>query len=231
MSQNWSVTIVITTRFAMCRADGVESLEEDSMITRKKSMRCQPQYNSIPGYAVIFVVLGICALIASCNDKVTLDFVDPAPPEEQMDDPTEETPPLEPITLPGLPADITGYNLWLKLNAEPIPPTGVGDPHRGTKDVYVNRERDVIAPGGRQRFPYPDGSIVVKESRADSGFIRVVAIMRKKAGSNPAGNDWEYEEYIRRDADSPFPNPISGAFCGGCHSGAANTDYVFTVLE
>ena len=194
-------------------------------------MKYQPKHNTILRHVLVLIVLSICALLVSCDEKVTLELVDPVLPEETVDDPAEEMMPVEPIALPGLPADITGYNQWLKLNAEPIPPTGGGDPHRGTKDVYVNQERDVIAPGGRQRFPYPDGSIVVKESRADSGFIRVVAIMRKKAGSNPAGNDWEYEEYIRRDADSPFPNPISGAFCGGCHSDASNRDYVFTVLE
>ena len=194
-------------------------------------MKYQSQHNTILRYVLTLIVLSMCTLFVSCDEKVTLDLVDPVPPEETVDDPAEEMMQVEPIALPGLPADITGYNQWLKLNANPIPPTGGGDPHRGTKDVYVNQERDVIAPGGRQRFPYPDGSIVVKESRADSGFIRVVAIMRKKAGSNPAGNDWVYEEYIRSDADSPFPNPISGAFCGGCHSDASNRDYVFTVLE
>jgi hypothetical protein len=197
----------------------------------EKPMKYQPKHNTILRHGLVLIGLSICALLVSCDEKITLDLVDPVPPEETVDDPAEETVPVEPIALPGLPADVTGYNQWLKLNAKPIPPTGGGDPHRGTKDVYLNQERDVIAPGGGQRFPYPDGSIVVKESRADSGFIRVVAIMRKKSGSNPAGNDWEYEEYIRRDADSPFPNPISGAFCGSCHSDASNRDYVFTVLE
>ena len=182
-------------------------------------MKYQRQYNKVSKYVFVFAVLSVCTFLVSCDEKVTLDLVDPVPP-------------VEPVALmPGLPADIAGYNQWLKLNAEPIPPVAGGDPHRGTKDVYVNQERDVIAPGGRQQYPYPDGSIVVKESRADAGFIRLVAIMRKKAGSNPAGNDWEYEEYIRRDADSPFPNPLTGAFCQGCHSDARNRDYVFTVLE
>ena len=154
-------------------------------------MKYQPQHNTILRHGLVLIVLSICALLVSCDEKVTLELVDPVPPEETVDDPAEETVPVEPIALPGLPADVTGYNQWLKLNAKPIPPTGGGDPHRGTKDVYVNQGRDVIAPGGRQQFPYPDGSIVVKESRADSGFIRVVAIMRKKSGSNPAGNDWD----------------------------------------
>ena len=195
-------------------------------------MKYNCQHNTIFSYALVLIVLGMCTFFVSCDEKVTLDLVDPEPSEGTTDDTTEEMMPVQPVALlPGLPADIAGYNQWLKLNAEPIPPVAGSDPHRGTKDVYVNQERNVIAPDGQQRFPYPDGSIVVKESRADSGFIRVVAIMRKKAGSNPAGNDWEYEEYIRRDADSPFPNPLTGAFCQGCHSDAANRDYVFTVLE
>ena len=194
-------------------------------------MKYKHQYNTDSKCVLVFAVLSVCTLLASCDEKVTLDLVDPESPEEITDDTTEELMPVQPIALPGLPADITGYNQWLKLNAEPIPPVAGSDPHRGTKDVYVNQERDAIAPGGRQQFPYPDGSIVVKESRSDAGFIRLVAVMRKKAGSNPGGNDWEYEEYIRRDADSPFPNPLTGAFCQGCHSDAANRDYVFTVLE
>lgn len=195
-------------------------------------MKYHCQHNTMLRYVLVLFVLSICTLLISCDEKVTLDLVDPEPAGETVVNPGEEMMPVQPVALmPGLPADIAGYNQWLKLNAEPIPPVAGGDPHRGTKDVYVNQERDVIAPGGRQQYPYPDGSIVVKESRSDAGFIRLVAIMRKKAGSNPAGNDWEYEEYIRRDADSPFPNPLTGAFCQGCHSDARNRDYVFTVLE
>ena len=189
------------------------------------------QRNTMLKYVLVLCVLSICTILVSCDEKVTLELVDPQPPEETVVDPGEEMMPVEAIALPGLPADITGYNQWLKLNAQPIPPVAGSDPHRGTKDVYVNQERDTIAPGGRQQYPYPNGSIVVKESRSDAGFIRLVAIMRKKAGSNPGGNDWEYEEYIRRDGDSPFPNPLMGAFCQGCHSDARNRDYVFTVLE
>ena len=194
-------------------------------------MKYHCQHNAMLRYVLVLFVLSICTLLISCDEKVTLELVDPEPPGGTVVNSGEEVMPVQPIALPGLPADITGYNQWLKLNAEPIPPVAGSDPHRGTKDVYVNQERDTIAPGGRQQYPYPNGTIVVKESRSDAGFIRLVAIMRKKAGSNPGGNDWEYEEYIRRDADSPFPNPLTGAFCQGCHSDARNRDYVFTVLE
>lgn len=40
--------------------------------------------------------------------------------------------------LPGLPADVAGYERWLRLNAEPIPPRQVGDAHHGIKNVFVN---------------------------------------------------------------------------------------------
>ena len=102
-------------------------------------MKYQPQHNTILRHVLVLIVLSICALLVSCDEKITLDLVDPMPPEETVDDPAEETVPVEPIALPGLPADVTGYNQWLKLNAKPIPPTGGGDPHRGTKDVYVNQ--------------------------------------------------------------------------------------------
>jgi hypothetical protein len=88
--------------------------------------------------------------------------------------------------LPGLPDDVAGYEKWLKLNDQPIPPAEDADPHRGTKNVYVNQERGLIAPNGQQQFPYPDGTIVVKESiPTDEDFIGLIAIMRKMAGSNP----------------------------------------------
>ena len=120
-------------------------------------MTYQNRKDTVLRHALVLIVLSICTLLVSCDEKVTLGLVHPVPPEETVDDPIEEMMPVEPIALPGLPADVTGYNQWLKLNAKPIPPTGGGDPHRGTKDVYVNQERDVIAPGGGQRFPYPDG--------------------------------------------------------------------------
>ena len=87
-------------------------------------MKYQPQHDTILRHVLVVVVLSICALLVSCDEKVTLDLVDPAPPEETVDDPAEEMMPVEPIALPGLPADITGYNQWLKLNAKPIPAGG-----------------------------------------------------------------------------------------------------------
>ncbi len=136
------------------------------------------------------------------------------------------------VTLPGLPDDTAGYDQWLKLNVQPIPPVGGFDPHRGTKDVYVNQTLEAIAPNGQQQFPYPDGTIVVKEAvRPNKNFIGLVAVMWKEAGSNPAFGDWRFEEFTRNTPDAEFRLAFEGAICTGCHSGAAATDFVFTQLE
>lgn len=138
----------------------------------------------------------------------------------------------KPVALSGLPDFTAGYDQWLKLNAEPIPPTDGPDPHNGTKNVYVNQERADIAPGGQQVFPYPNDSIVVKEStRPGKDFIGLVAIMRKTKGINPTHNDWVFEEYVRNAEDVKFSKIADGAVCWNCHSGVADTDYVFTPLE
>ncbi len=137
----------------------------------------------------------------------------------------------KPVPLPGLPGDVAGYEKWLKLNAQPIPPRDA-DPHNGTKNVYANQARAAIAPNGQQKFPYPDGCIIVKEStRPGANFIGLIAIMRKAKGSDPAHNDWTFVEYTRGGADDAFREVAKGAACWDCHSGAANTDYVYTRLE
>ena len=152
------------------------------------------------------------------------------PRVEQMPQPQPE--PEPPAALPGLPDDTAGYDQWLKLNAQPIPPVPGFDPHNGTKNVYVSQTREVIAPNGQQLFPYPDGAIVVKEAvRPGKDFIGLVAVMWKEAGTNPAFGDWRFEEYTRNAPDAEFRLIASGAACSGCHSGAAATDFVFVLLE
>ena len=155
----------------------------------------------------------------------------PEPPRvEQMPQPQPE--PEPPAGLPGLPDDIAGYEGWLKLNAEPIPPAPGGDPHRGTKNVYVNQTREKIAPNGQQQFPYPDGTIVVKEAtRPGKDFIGLIAVMWKEAGSNPAFGDWRFEEFLRGAPDADFRLAFEGGVCTGCHTRAADTDFVFVTLE
>lgn len=139
---------------------------------------------------------------------------------------------LPPAALPGLPEFVAGYRSWLRLNAAPIPPRPGGDAHFGTKDVFVNQTRDMLAPAGTQRFPYPEGTIVVKEStRPGADIVSLVAIMRKRAGSDPPHGDWTFTEYTRGDASARFTLVARDNVCFGCHTIAAAMDWVYTPLE
>ena len=112
----------------------------------------------------LLAVLAITLLFIACAGEKQLEEIIEQSEEETMtvEEPVQPTEPA--VALPGLPDDVAGYTQWLKLNAEPIPPVPGGDPHNGTKNVYVNQTRDTIAPNGTQQFPYPDGSIVVKDA-------------------------------------------------------------------
>lgn len=182
----------------------------------------------------LLTALAIILLFTACAEKQLDELV-----QQSEEDTTDvvETVPVQPekpaaVALPGLPADVAGYTQWLKLNAAPIPPVPGGDPHNGTKNVYVNQTRDTIAPNGTQQFPYPDGSIVVKDAtRPGKDYIGLIAIMRKKDGVNPDHNDWEFIEYVRNAADAEFRVIAKDGICWGCHARVKDIDYVFTELE
>ena len=181
----------------------------------------------------VMVILSL--LFIACTSEKQLEELVQTPNEEAT---VEETAaePIQPAEvaapLPGLPEDVAGYTQWLKLNAEPIPPVAGGDPHNGTKNVYVNQTRATIAPNGEQQFPYPDGSIVVKEaSRPGKDYVGLIAIMRKKAGVDPDHNDWEFIEYVRNAPDAEFSVIARDGVCWGCHTRVEDIDYVFTELE
>ena len=178
------------------------------------------------------IILITCLFFASCAEKQLEEIIEQQD-EENMIETTEPTQSEEPVVaLPGLPADVAGYTQWLKLNAEPIPPVPGGDPHNGTKNVYVNKTPEDIAPNGEQQFPYPDGSIVIKEAyRPDKDYVGLIAIMRKKAGVDPDHNDWEFIEYVRNKPDADFSVIAEGRICWGCHARVEDIDYVFTELE
>ena len=180
----------------------------------------------------LLAVLAITLLFTACASEKQLEEIIERS-EEETTNWEESTHPEEPVVaLPGLPDDVAGYTQWLKLNAEPIPPAPGGDPHNGTKNVHVNQTRDTIAPNGTQQFPYPDGSIVVKEaSRPGKDYVGLIAIMRKKAGADPDHNDWQFIEYVRNAPDAEFGVIAEGRICWGCHAGVKDIDYVFTELD
>ncbi|MFH0915098.1 MAG: hypothetical protein V1912_01455 [bacterium] len=121
-----------------------------------------------------------------------------------------------PTGLPTL-ADVEDYRQWLKMNTEPVQ----GRTH-GLTDIYIDQERETIAPNETLVLPFPDGSTIVKEQLQGS----LVAIMRKVEGIDPEHGDWQWIEY-RTDGGIVGQD---GA-CWSCHGQAESTDWVFTKLE
>ena len=118
----------------------------------------------------------------------------------------------------GLPAYVTPYAKWPKLNAKPI--RGGSAAHQGVKNVYASRRKV-----GRR---YPVGTIVVKTARpAGKRWLSLVATMRRVRGT--ANGGWRWEEFTRSSPSARFRKvafPESG--CAACHAQARTNDYVFT---
>ena len=127
------------------------------------------------------------------------------------------------VALPGIPKDIAGFERWTKMNFKALPARG-GEAHHGLKNVYVNRKRALLVRAGKQRFPYPRETIVVKTASTE-GVVTLVAIGRKK---RTGFGGWQWAEYSRSQAKERFSFLASGSVCTGCHVGARKTDWIFT---
>ena len=118
----------------------------------------------------------------------------------------------------GLPAYVTGYATWTKLNAKPI--RGGSTAHQGVKNVYTSKRKV-----GRR---FPVGTIVVKTATPPGKrWLSLVATMRRVTGTVNGG--WRWEEFTRSAPSARFTKvsfPASG--CAACHAQARTNDYVFT---
>jgi hypothetical protein len=118
----------------------------------------------------------------------------------------------------GLPAYVTGYASWPKLNAKPI--RGGSAAHQGVKNVYASRRKAGLR--------YPLGTLVVKTATpAGKRWLSLVATMRRISGM--ANDGWRWEEFTRSSPSARFTKvsfPQSG--CAACHAQAKTNDYVFT---
>jgi len=110
----------------------------------------------------------------------------------------------------------------------------LGAAHPGTKRVVVSETRAQLTRNGRQAYPYPRGTVVVKTGTTGS-VVTLIAIMRKVRAANPKNGGWSFHEYTRSSAAEAFRRtsfPESG--CADCHQNAARTqrtDWVFYSLR
>lgn len=129
------------------------------------------------------------------------------------------------------------YRSWFKVTPEPNTgdPTGfLGNVHEGLnayRDIYVN-SAGLDVNQGETPFPYPQGSILVKETYRNLAAYNtqqnpdLTIMVKLLEGSSPETSDWEYimgADGLNRGTGT------SGValFCHSCHTAAAATDYNF----
>ena len=127
------------------------------------------------------------------------------------------------------------YRSWYQVTPEPTTgdPTGylsgVHDGTRAYRVIYVNSVGEAVNRG-QQGFPYPPGTILLKESFNNEAALNAnrnpdLTLMIKLAQSmSPDTGDWEY---VRPDGARGTGDSDLGAFCRDCHLYAAATDYNF----
>lgn len=130
---------------------------------------------------------------------------------------------------------IAGYLGWTELTKPPIAElASLGSAHGGEKRVWASPTREALTSGGAQRFPYPQGSVVVKQG-AQGDVVTLIALMEKNGDGGAATGGWRYVEYTRASADDPFTKVgLSQSGCAGCHQNAdtrQSTDWVFWALD
>jgi hypothetical protein len=129
----------------------------------------------------------------------------------------------------------SNYLEWYKVTpeAETGDPTGflggLHDGTRGFRQIYVNSTGEAVNRGS-QGFPYPEGTILIKESFGNRAALDarrnpdLTVMIKLAAGQSPETGGWEY---VRPDGARGSGNSDLGAFCRDCHLFAAATDYNF----
>jgi hypothetical protein len=130
--------------------------------------------------------------------------------------------------------DFKKYDKWMKVNDETV--TGdqfgvLGPAHGGAegfREIYINKEGEKVSKG-RDRFPYPVGTIIVKETYANDngrkGDLEALTVMVKRGvGYDIEHNNWEYM-MVSPDDEVKAQGRVE--MCIGCHAAAADTDWVF----
>ena len=123
-----------------------------------------------------------------------------------------------------LPADVADYQTrCARMNRNPIA-RYEGDPHAGSKNVYACNVDDAVLRANAR--PFPDGTIIVKNStKENADYPWLVATARKQGGT------WKWDEYTRNFADEDFVRILaSESVCTNCHRQAENADWIFTAF-
>jgi hypothetical protein len=81
----------------------------------------------------------------------------------------------------------------------------------------------------RSGKPLPAGAVVVKEKYMNSSALsqlnEYAAMIKRKAGYDPSGGDWEYAYVTLHPKRKVSQGRL--AECAGCHASAKDRDYLF----
>ncbi|MGE0635260.1 MAG: hypothetical protein AB7G44_06660 [Bacteroidia bacterium] len=99
-----------------------------------------------------------------------------------------------------------------------------------TRNVYFKNGQDPI------NGTYPIGTVIVKHSNNPAGSVNEFTAMVKRGNDfNPNVGDWEFfmlmpDGSIASDTTGMEMRGASlmNGMCGGCHSGASSSDFVFS---
>ncbi|MGH6953391.1 MAG: cytochrome P460 family protein [Alphaproteobacteria bacterium] len=129
--------------------------------------------------------------------------------------------------------DIERYRSWTRMNG--ILLNDPSNPRAGPKNTFVNLTSDqlkaIYAQGGRVRIPFPEGTVLVRETLAPGTDIVAVLFVQRKDSSATRTRGWVFSGFSRRAADQPLeplaiPDPVTR--CLDCHAQVSSTDFVFT---
>ncbi len=134
-----------------------------------------------------------------------------------------------------MPSDWEGYMDWTMVNTEPI--TGdesgfLGPAHAGAdgyRMIYINDVGKKTSMG-KMAYPYPLGTIVVKDAFTDKEMMNLGAttiMVKRDPTYDPANNNWEY---IMITPTGEIPVQGKKDSCIGCHANAMDMDYIFTSM-
>ncbi|MEH6580111.1 MAG: cytochrome P460 family protein [Amphritea sp.] len=126
------------------------------------------------------------------------------------------------------------FKSWTKITEGR---TGTGDPtglvsgvHKGRegyRDVYVN-DIGLATNQGTAPYTYPVGSVIVKEQFDDLAAFEaqkptdLTIMVKLRESSTPDAKNWGWAAGYDGKLEE------TNAFCSGCHSVAAQNDFVFT---
>lgn len=110
----------------------------------------------------------------------------------------------------------------------------LGMAHAGNDSTAIRRVhfKDGV---NRVNGKFPIGSIIVKHTTNAAGTLNEFTGMVKRGnGFNPNFGDWEFfmltsDGKIGSDMGMPMRGAnLMNGMCGGCHTGAANKDFIFS---